>query len=244
MKIKIITLFKEMFIPFLETSIIKRAINNNLVEVELIDLRAYANDKHNHVDDTPYGGGVGMVIKVDVVKRALDANKTNASKVILTTPKGKTYNQQIVNSLAKEKEIIILCGHYEGFDERVCQYVDEEISIGDYVLTGGEIAAMVIADSVIRLQKDVLTKGSYEDDSFQTGLLEYPQYTRPFNFLGSEVPQVLVNGNHEEIRKYRLYESLKTTYLRRKDLFSKYELNQEEQEMLEKIKKEALQTTK
>ena len=241
MKIKIVTLFKEMFIPFLETSIIKRAINNKLVEVELVDLRTYSIDKHNHVDDTPYGGGSGMVIRVDVVKRALDDIKSSASKVILTTPRGITYNQQMANKLSKEEEIIILCGHYEGFDERVLDYVDYEISIGDYVLTGGEIAAMTICDSIIRLLKDVIKEESYKDDSFQTGLLEYPQYTRPYIYDDKKVPDVLVNGNHEEIRKYRLYESLKLTYLRRKDLLDKYSLNKEEEELLKKIERETLQ---
>ncbi len=243
MKIKIITLFKEMFIPFLSTSIIKRAIDNELVEVELIDLRAYSEDKHNHVDDTPYGGGNGMVIKVDVVKRALDSNTSPNSKIILTTPKGKTYNQNIALELKEQEEIVILCGHYEGFDERVNNYIDIELSIGDYVLTGGELAAMVIADSIIRLQDGVLTKGSYEDDSFQTGLLEYPQYTRPQEFLGNKVPDVLMSGNHEEIRKYRKYESLKATYLKRPDLLDNYKLDKEEEKMLEKIKADTLQTT-
>lgn len=241
MKIKILTLFKEMFIPFLETSIIKRAILNRLVEVEVIDLRQYSHDKHHHVDDTPYGGGKGMVIKVDIVKEAIDSNISSKTKVLLTSPRGKTYDQKKAIELSNEEEILIICGHYEGFDERVLNYVDEEISIGDYVLTGGELAAMVIADSIIRLQKNVLSEGSYEDDSFQTGLLEYPQFTRPYDFLGNKVPDVLVNGNHEEIRKYRLYESLKITYLRRPDLLLNYKFNDEEKKMLEKIKKETLQ---
>lgn len=241
MKIKILTLFKDMFIPFLETSIIKRAILNRLVEVEVIDLRQYSFDKHHHVDDTPYGGGKGMVIKVDIVKEAIDSNISSKTKVLLTSPRGKTYDQKKAIELSNEEEILIICGHYEGFDERVLNYVDEEISIGDYVLTGGELAAMVIADSIIRLQKNVLSEGSYEDDSFQTGLLEYPQFTRPYDFLGNKVPDVLVNGNHEEIRKYRLYESLKITYLRRPDLLLNYKFNDEEKKMLEKIKKETLQ---
>lgn len=241
MKIKILTLFKEMFVPFLETSIIKRAILNQLVEVEVVDLRQYSHDKHHHVDDTPYGGGKGMVIKVDIVKEAIDSNSSVKTKVLLTSPRGKTYNQKKAIELSNEEEILIICGHYEGFDERVLNYVDEEISIGDYVLTGGELAAMVIADSIIRLQKNVLSEGSYEDDSFQTGLLEYPQFTRPYNFLDNKVPDVLVNGNHEEIRKYRLYESLKITYLRRPDLLLNYKFNEEEKKMLEKIKKETLQ---
>ncbi len=242
MTIKILTLFPEMFQPFLATSIIKRALEKNLINIEVIDLRQYSNDKHNHVDDTPYGGGKGMVIKVDVVKRALEANSSQMTKVLLTSPRGKTYKQNMANQLAKEEEILILCGHYEGFDERVLNYVDEEISIGDYVLTGGELAAMVIADSITRLQKGVLATGSFEDDSFQTGLLEYPQYTRPTIFEGMSVPSVLQNGNHEEIRKYRLYESLKLTYLRRPDLLVNYKLTKEEEKMLEKIKNESLQS--
>ena len=233
MTIKILTLFPEMFQPFLATSIIKSALEKNLINIEVIDLRQYSNDKHNHVDDTPYGGGKGMVIKVDVVKRALEANSSQMTKVLL--------KQNMANQLAKEEEILILCGHYEGFDERVLNYVDEEISIGDYVLTGGELAAMVIADSITRLQKGVLATGSFEDDSFQTGLLEYPQYTRPTIFEGMSVPSVLQNGNHEEIRKYRLYESLKLTYLRRPDLLVNYKLTKEEEKMLEKIKNESLQ---
>ncbi len=241
MTLKILTLFPEMFTNFFNTSIIKRALDKDLFKVEVIDLRQYSHDKHHHVDDTPYGGGKGMVIKVDIVKEAIDANKSKNTKILLTSPRGYKYNQQKAMALAKEEEILIICGHYEGFDERVLNYVDEEISIGDYVLTGGELAAMVISDSIIRLQKGVLAEGSYEDDSFQTGLLEYPQYTRPQVFDGVEVPKVLQNGNHSEIRKYRLYESLKLTYLRRPDLLENYNLTKEEKEMLEKIKKEALQ---
>lgn len=241
MKIKILTLFPEMFNGFISTSIINRALNKGLVSFEVFDLRNYSLDKHHHVDDTPYGGGMGMVIKVDIVKRAIDALKSDKTKILLTSPRGHTFNQNKALSLAQEEEILIICGHYEGFDERVLNFVDEEVSIGDFVLTGGEIPAMAISDSIIRLQKGVLSEGSYEDDSFQTGLLEYPQYTRPKEFLGLEVPLVLQNGNHAEIRKYRLYESLKITYLRRPDLLVNYKFTLEEEKMLEKIKKEALQ---
>lgn len=238
MKITILTLFPTMFEPFKTESIIKRAIQNEIVEIEVVDIRDYSHDKHRHVDDTPYGGGAGMVIKIDVLDRAIKANKRINSKVLLMTPQGKRYDQRIAEKLATEEDIVIVCGHYEGFDERVINYVDEEISIGDYVLTGGEIAAMVVADSIIRLQKGATKEASHEDDSFSTGLLEYPQYTRPYEYDGMVVPEVLVNGNHEKIREYRLYESLKKTYLRRPDLLVNYQLTPEMEKMLAKIKKE------
>ena len=238
MKITILTLFPAMFLPFVGESIIKRAIDNKIVEVEIKDIRDYSLEKHRHVDDTPYCGGAGMVLKVDVLKRSLDDNRRSNSKVLLMTPQGKQYNQHMAEDLAKLDDIVIMCGHYEGFDERILKYVDEEISIGDYVLTGGEIAAMAVADSVIRLLKGATRDESHEDDSFSTGLLEYPQFTRPYEFLGDTVPDVLVNGNHELIRKYRLYESLKKTYLRRPDLLDKMDLTKEMQEMLSRIKAE------
>lgn len=236
MKITILTLFPEMFKPFIGESIIKRAINNGICEVVVKDIRDYSNLKHNHVDDTPYGGGQGMVIRFDILHDALSDNVSDKSKVLLMTPQGKRYNQKMAEELALEEDIVILCGHYEGFDERILDYCDEEISIGDYVLTGGELAAMVISDSIIRLLKGATRDESHEDDSFSTGLLEYPQFTRPYEHLGKKVPDVLVNGNHEHIRKYRLYESLKKTYLRRPDLLEHYELSKEEALMLKDIK--------
>ena len=238
MKITILTLFPNMFLPFTGESIIKRAIDNQIVEVEVVDIRDYSEEKHRHVDDTPYGGGAGMVLKVDILKRCLDANTRENSHILLMTPQGKQYNQHMAEDLSKLDDIVIMCGHYEGFDERILKYVDEEISIGDYVLTGGEIAAMAVADSIIRLLKGATRDESHEDDSFSTGLLEYPQFTRPYEFLGDKVPDVLVNGNHEHIRKYRLYESLKKTYLRRPDLLDKMELTKEMQDMLLRIKEE------
>ena len=238
MKIKILTLFPNMFNGFLSESIIKRAIDNNLIEVEVIDYRKYSQEKHNHVDDTPYGGGAGMVIKCDVIDRAIEDNKTNKSFICLMTPQGEQFTQQMAIDLSKKDELILICGHYEGFDERVRDYVDKEISIGDYVLTGGEIPAMAISDSIIRLIDDVISEESPMDDSYINGLLEYPQYTRPYVYEGKAVPDVLISGNHKNIREYRLKESLRKTYLRRPDLLEKKELTKEEEKLLKEIKEE------
>ena len=238
MKIKIITLFPSMYEGFVSESIIKRAIEKNVVSVELIDMRDYSMNKHRHVDDTPYGGGAGMVLAVDVVDRAIKANSNENSYKILMTPQGKTYSQQKALELSKMEEIVIICGHYEGFDERVRDYVDDEISIGDYVLTGGELASMVVADSVIRLLDHAIKQESYEEDSFSMGLLEYPQYTRPLVYDGKEVPAVLVNGNHKLINEYRKKESLRKTLLRRPDLLENYSLTKEEEKLLKIVKEE------
>ncbi|MCR5114034.1 MAG: tRNA (guanosine(37)-N1)-methyltransferase TrmD [Acholeplasmatales bacterium] len=238
MKIKILTLFPNMFSGFISESIIKRSIDKGVVEIELIDYREYSNDKHNHVDDTPCGGGAGMVIKCDVIDRALEANKTDKSYVCLMTPQGKPYKQEMAYELAKKDEIILICGHYEGFDERVRSMVDDEISVGDFVLTGGEIPAMAVSDSIIRLLDDAITTESHEDDSFSYGLLEYPQYTRPVEYKGMKVPEVLLNGNHKLIREFHLKEALRKTYLRRPDLLENRDFTKEELKMLEEIKKE------
>ncbi len=227
-----------MFNGFLSESIIKRSIDNNIVEIELIDYRKYSNDKHNHVDDTPCGGGAGMVIKCDVLDRAIKDNRNEKSYVCLMTPQGRPYKENIAIELSKKEELILICGHYEGFDERIRDYVDDEISIGDFVLTGGEIPAMAISDSVIRLLDDAITKESYEDDSFSYGLLEYPQYTRPIEYDGKVVPSVLLNGNHKLIREYRLKESLRKTLKRRPDLLENRSFTKEELKLLEEIKKE------
>ena len=238
MKIKILTLFPNMIEAFKNESIIKRAIDKGLVTIDVIDMRQYSTDKHHHVDDTPCGGGAGMVLRVDVVDSAIKANRNNNSKVIMMTPQGIKYDQKIANLLAKEEEIVIVCGHYEGFDERIRKYVDLELSIGDFVLTGGEIASMAISDSIIRLLDNVITKESYLDDSFSNGLLEYPQYTRPVSYDSMDVPSVLLSGNHKDINRYRLKESLRRTYLRRKDLLDNYELNEEEKKLLKEIMEE------
>ena len=211
MKFDVLTLFPEMF-SALDESIIGRGKEKGLIDINLINIRDFSKDKHKKVDDTPYGGGAGMVIKPDVVYNAYSSVKSNNAKVIYMSPQGKTLNQQIVQDLAKEENIILLCGHYEGIDQRVIdEIVDEEISIGDYVLTGGELPAMVLIDSVSRYVKGVLKEDSVEEESFTNGLLEYPQYTRPEIFNGNKVPEVLLSGHHENIDKWRREQSLKVT---------------------------------
>ncbi len=238
MRIKIVTLFPQMFENFKSTSVVGRAIEKGYVSIECVDFREYSQDKHHHVDDTPYGGGAGMVLRCDIIDRCLEDIKTDKSHILLMSPQGKTFNQEIANRLALEEEIIIVCGHYEGFDERIRSYVDEEISVGDFVLTGGEIPAMAISDSVIRLLDGAIRKESFTDDSFYNGLLEYPQYTRPLEYKGEVVPEVLQNGNHEHIRKYRLKEALRKTYLRRPDLLKDRNFSKEELILLDEIKEE------
>lgn len=220
MKISVITLFSKMIEGFLCESIISRAQNNGKVEIDLINLRNYGLGRHKQVDDTPYGGGAGMVLRVDVLKKAIDDTKKSnpKAKVILLTPQGEKYNQKIANNLSGQ-DIILICGHYEGFDERIRHYVDQEISIGDYVMTGGEIAAAAIIDSAVRLIPGVLGREeSHQDDSFQNGFLEYPHYTRPEEFNGKRVPEVLKSGNHEKIEEWRKEQSEKRTKERRPDL--------------------------
>ena len=238
MKIKILTLFPNMFNGFLSESIIKRSIEKGIVDIEIIDYRQYSNLKHGHVDDTPCGGGAGMVIRCDVIDRAIKDNRSEDSYVCLVTPQGELFNQHMAEELKEKKEIILICGHYEGLDERCRSYVDRELSIGDFILTGGEIPSMAISDSIIRLLDSAIKKESSEDDSFSNGLLEYPQYTRPIEYLGQEVPSVLVNGNHKLIREYRLKESLRKTYLRRPDLLLNRKLTKEEEKYLNEIREE------
>jgi tRNA (guanine37-N1)-methyltransferase len=238
MKIKIVTLFPDMFQGFVSESIIKRAIDKGSVEIEVIDFRTYSHDKHHHVDDTPYGGGAGMVLRCDILDECLESIKTDKSHICLMSPQGIPYDQSVANRLAKEEELVLVCGHYEGFDERVRNYVDEEISMGDFVLTGGEIPAMAISDSVIRLLDGAIREESYEDDSFYNGLLEYPQYTRPQVYKGVEVPFVLQNGDHAKIKTWRLKESLRKTLKRRPDLLEKRILSKEEIKLLNEIKSE------
>ena len=237
MRIDIITIFDEMFKGIIENSIIKRAIEKNLVEIHLHDFRSYTLDKHNRVDDTTYGGGAGMLISLQAITDCLKSipGYNNAHKII-TSPIGKVYNQEKAASLSKLDHIIILCGHYEGIDDRISNYIDEEISIGDYILTGGEIAGAAILDSIVRLIPDAIKEESYLDESFSNDLLEYPQFTKPPVYDGFAVPEVLINGNHEEIRKYRLYESIKRTYERRPDLLKKHKFELEEEYYLEAIK--------
>ena len=218
MKFDVLTLFPESFEP-IKQSILGRALEKNLISLNLINIRDFSKDKHKKVDDTPYGGGAGMVIRPDVVYDAYKSIKDENAKVIYMSPQGNVLNQKKVESLSKEKHLILLCGHYEGIDQRVIdEIVDEEISIGDYVLTGGEIPAMVLIDSVSRYGEGVLTKESIKEESFSNNLLEYPQYTRPETFLDKKVPEVLLSGHHENIRKWREEQALKNTYQKRPDL--------------------------
>ena len=223
MKFDILTLFPEMF-DSLKQSIIGKAIEKDLININLINIRDFSKDKHKKVDDTPYGGGAGMVIRPDVVYDAYNSVKTEDAKVIYMSPQGKTLNHKKVVDLSKEKHLILLCGHYEGIDQRVLdEIVDEEISIGDYVLTGGELPAMVIIDSVSRYVEGVISQESTSEESFSNDLLEYPQYTRPEIFNGVKVPDVLISGHHENIRKWREEKSLEFTKNKRPDLLSEIE---------------------
>ncbi len=218
MKYDVLTLFPEMFEP-LKTSIIGKAIEKGLIELNLINIRDFSEDKHKKVDDTPYGGGAGMIMKPDVVYRAYQSIEQKSTKVIYMSPQGKTLNQKKIEDLSKENHLIILCGHYEGIDQRVLdEIVDEEISIGDYVLTGGEIPAMVLIDTVSRYVDGVLKQDSIEEESFSNGLLEYPQYTRPEVFKGVSVPEILLSGHHENIERWRKEKSEEMTKRKRPDL--------------------------
>ena len=240
MQFDVLTLFPEMF-NILNESIIGRAKEKGLINVNLINIRDFSKNKHKKVDDTPYGGGAGMVIQPDVVYDAYKSVITNNEKsektrVIYMSPQGKKLDQQKVEELSKQEHLILLCGHYEGIDQRVLDsIVDEEISIGDYVLTGGELPAMVLIDSVSRYVEGVLKDGSTTEESFSQGLLEYPQYTRPEVFEGQQVPEVLRSGNHQIIDKWRREQSLKRTLEKRPDLLEEVDLSDEDKKILEKI---------
>ena len=218
MRIDILTLFPEMFDGFLNTSIIKRAIDNGNVEIKVHNFRDYSTDKHNRVDDYPYGGGAGMVLMCEPIFRAIEDIRTEDSLVIMMSPSGKVFKQEVAKELSQKKHLILLCGHYEGFDERIRTIVDMELSIGDYVLTGGEVPAMAVTDAVTRLIPGVITSESLDSESFNDGLLDYPNYTRPEEFRGMRVPDVLLSGHHENIKKYRDEERIKRTKEVREDL--------------------------
>ena len=221
MKIDILTLFPGMFDGFLKESIIGRAIKNNIVEINIYNFRDYSNDPHKKVDDYGYGGGAGMVLMPQPIYDCLMSIKDKDSYVIMMTPQGHKYNQKKAYEFSKKKHIIILCGHYEGFDERIRSFCDEEVSIGDFILTGGEIASQVVVDSVVRLLDGVITNESLKDESFNNNLLDYPVYTKPVSFNGMEVPQILLSGNHELINKWRYDKSIERTRIRRQDLLEK-----------------------
>ena len=235
MKITILTLFPEMFDGFLTNSIIKRAIGKGIVEVKIVNIRDYTADKYGRVDTPPIGGGAGLIMKCQPIVDALKNNAKPESFKILLSPKGKQYRQQNAINLAKLDDIVLLCGHYEGIDERVNDYVDELYSIGDYVLTGGELGAMVIADSVIRLLDGAITDASLDEETFSDDLLEYPQYTEPKEFEGKKVPDILYTGNHEAINKYRRKQALKITRDNRPDLFEKHKQSKLDQKLLKEI---------
>jgi len=241
-KFDVLSIFPEMFSSPLNFSLLKKAQEKGLLNICLHDIRNWANDKHKMTDDAPYGGGCGMVMKVEPVEKALAAIRgaEDDALVVLMTPQGEKFNQKIAAQLAEKKQIIIICGRYEGVDERIREHlVDREISIGDYILTGGELAALVLIDAVCRLIPDVLgNPESICGESFSLNLLEYPQYTRPAEYKGWMVPDVLLSGNHAQIELWQKYESLKRTYQRRPDLLKKIKLSAEDKKNLEKIKLE------
>ena len=235
MKISILTLFPEMFEGFTSNSIIKRAIGKGLVEIELVNIRDFTKDKYNRTDTPPVGGGAGLVQKAQPIVDALSSVKTPTSYSIIMSPRGKTYCQADAKRFSNLDHLIRVCGHYEGIDERVNSYCDESISIGDYILTGGEIPAMGISDSVIRLLDGAISSSSLEDESFNSDLLEYPQYTEPYDFNGEKIPAILYCGNHQAINKWRRKQSLYLTRKHRPDLFSKIELTKQDKKLLEEI---------
>jgi len=238
MKIDILSLFPEFFSPLLSWSIIGRACEENKVSINSINIREFSQNKHKKVDDYPFGGGRGMVMKPEPIFRAIKSVRDKNSRVIYLSPQGKKFNQELANELSKEEHLILLCGHYEGIDNRIIEhYIDEEISIGDFVLTGGEIPAMIIIDAIVRLLPGVLRSDeSFTDESHYNGLLEYPQYTRPREFNGYSVPDILLSGNHGKIETWRKEESLKATSLKRPDLLKQKTLSEEELIILSKIK--------
>ncbi len=235
MKITILTLFPKMFDGFKSNSIIARAISKGLVEVETIQIRDFTLDKYGRVDTPPVGGGAGLIQKCQPIVDALKKVRTPGSKAVLFSPRGTTYNEQKAKEYAKLDHLILVCGHYEGIDERVNNYVDELLSIGDYILTGGEIPSMAVADSVIRLLDGAITADSLKDESFNTPLLEYPQYTEPYDFNGEKVPDILYSGNHAAIDKWRRKQSLKLTKEYRPDLFKKIELSKQDKKLLDEL---------
>ncbi|ALC91001.1 tRNA (guanine-N1)-methyltransferase [Bacillus sp. FJAT-18017] len=243
MKIDVLTLFPEMFEGVFGSSILKRAREKEAVTYNVVNFREYADNKHKTVDDYPYGGGAGMVLKPQPIFDAVEALSQDTSakpRVILLCPQGERHSQKKAEQLSEEEHLIFICGHYEGYDERIRDIVTDEISIGDFILTGGELGAMVVIDSVVRLLPEVLGKQeSHIQDSFSTGLLEHPHYTRPADFRGLKVPDVLISGNHKLVDEWRIKESLRRTWERRPDLFDHIELEPIHQKWLEEIKKES-----
>ena len=241
MKINVLTLFPDMFTP-LTTSMLGRGLEDGKWQLNLVNFRDFTTDVHHHVDDSPYGGGAGMVLQIMPIKKALDSIR-NKGKVIITAPQGKTFNQKMAQEWSQVENLTFICGHYEGFDQRVYDLADEIVSIGDYVLTGGELPTMSMIDATVRLIPGILgNDASPVEESFAHGLLEYPQYTRPDDFEGMKVPAVLMSGNHQKIAQWRHKEALRATYLYRPDLLKNYTLSKEEEKMLAQIEQEEDQT--
>ena len=238
MKITILTMFPEMFESFMDAPLIKRASERHLAEIETIDIKEYAGGSFRHIDDSPYGGGAGMIMRVQPVLDALESAKTENSHTVLLAAAGKPYTQKDAHRLLKEEHLILIAGHYEGIDVRVYSHADELVSTGDYIVSGGELPAMSIADSLIRLLDGVIRTDSTEDESFENGLLEYPQYTKPADYNGEKVPDVLLSGNHEKIAAWRHEQSLLWTEKYRPDLLENYPLTEEDMEILKKEKED------
>lgn len=238
MKIDVLSLFPHMFTA-LQESMIGKAIENDIVNLQITDFREYSHDKHYHVDDTPYGGGAGMLLEPQPIFRAMDhinEQDPSSKRVILLDPAGRTFDQQFASELANEKHLVFICGHYEGYDERIRSLVTDEVSLGDYVITGGELGAMVMIDAIVRLLPGVLGNDtSAKTDSFADGLLEYPQYTRPAEYRGMRVPEVLMSGNHQLIAQWRMRESLRRTLQRRPDLLKKASLTTDQKQILAEL---------
>ena len=235
MKITILTLFPQMFDGFLSNSIIKRAIAKKTVNISIVNIRDYTKDRYRRVDTPPVGGGAGLIMKAQPIVDAIKAIKSEQSRIVLLSPRGKKYSQKTAKSLANCLELVLICGHYEGVDERINSYVDEEISLGDFILTGGEIAAMAVADSIIRLQKGAITNESLDEESFENGVLEYPQYTEPYDFEGYRVPDILYSGNHVAISKWRRKQALVLTRQYRPDLFAQLKLSKNDLKLLKEF---------
>ena len=231
-----------MFDAVLNQSILKRARDKGLYDIEIINIRDFSKDKYHHVDDTPYGGGAGMLLQIEPIDLALQSVRSDNSFVLLTSPKAKPFNQLKAREYANKEHIVIVCGHYEGFDARVETLVDDRLSIGDFILTGGELAAMVVVDSVVRLLNDAISKDSLDVESFDNNLLEYPQYTKSPVYKGMKVPDVLLSGHHKNIQRYRLKEALKDTLRYRSDLLKNHEFTKEEIELLKEIRDELKNT--
>ena len=238
MKISILTITPEFFDGFLNTTIVKRAIDKGKCEIEIVDIKSYAHGSFRHIDDSPFGGGRGMVMRCQPIYDALQEISDESSHKILLSPKGITYTQGKARDLSTKEHIVLVCGHYEGVDARVEDWMDEQLSIGDYVLTGGELAAEVITDSIVRLLDGVLREGSATEESHENGLLEYPQYTQPREFNGQSVPDILLSGHKAKIEEWRLTQSLLLTRKHRPDMFENYDLSDKEKKLLEKADKE------